>query len=57
MLDAKRSAGVAPEANLMNPLQGSIQHYLAIVDISAVQSSAQTFIHNAVLFIDTSNNA
>ena len=29
---------------------------LAIVDISAVQSSAHTFIHNAFLFIDTSNN-
>ena len=24
---------------------------------SAVQSSAQTFIHNAILFIDTSNKA
>ena len=30
---------------------------LAIVDISAVQSSAQTFNHNAILFIDASNNA
>ena len=30
---------------------------VAIVDISSVQSSAQTFIHNAILFIDTSNNA
>ena len=30
---------------------------LAIVDISSVQSSAETFIHNAILFIDTSNNA
>ena len=30
---------------------------LAIVDISAVQSSAQTFNHNAILFIDSSNNA
>ena len=30
---------------------------LAIVDISDVQSSAQTFIHNVILFIDTSNNA
>ena len=30
---------------------------LAIVDISAVQSSAQTFIHNAILIPDTSKNA
>ena len=30
---------------------------LAIVDISAVQSSAQTFIHNTILFIDIFNNA
>ena len=30
---------------------------LAIVDISAVQSCALTFIHNAILFVDTSNNA
>ena len=30
---------------------------LAIADISAVQSSAQTFINTAILFIDTSNNA
>ena len=30
---------------------------LVIVNISAVQSFAQTFIHNAILFIDTSNNA
>ena len=30
---------------------------LAIVDISAIQSSAQTFIHNAISFTDTSNNA
>ena len=29
---------------------------LAIVDISAVQSSAQTFIHNAILLIYTSYN-
>ena len=28
-----------------------------IVDISAAQWSAQTFIHNAIMFIDTSNNA
>ena len=30
---------------------------LAIVDILAVQSSAQTFIHNAILFNEASNNA
>ena len=30
---------------------------LAIVDILAVQSSSQTFIHNAILFTDTSNIA
>ena len=30
---------------------------LAMVALSAVQSSAQTFIHNAILFIDTFNNA
>ena len=30
---------------------------LAMVAFSAVYSSAQTIIHNAILFIDTSNNA
>ena len=30
---------------------------LAIVALLADQSSAWTFIHNAILFIDTSNNA
>ena len=30
---------------------------LAMIAISAVKSSAQTFIYNAILFIDTSNNA
>ena len=29
---------------------------LAMIAFSAVQSFAQTFIHNAILFIDTSNN-
>ena len=29
---------------------------LPIVDISAAQSSAQTFIHSAILVIDISNN-
>ena len=29
---------------------------LAMFTLSAVQSSAQTFFHNAILFIDTSNN-
>ena len=28
---------------------------LAMIALSAVQSSAQTFIHNAILFIDTLN--
>ena len=28
-----------------------------MIKLSAVQSSARTFIHNAILFIDTSNNA
>ena len=30
---------------------------LTTITLSAVQSSAQTFIHNVILFIDTSNNA
>ena len=30
---------------------------LAMIALSAVQSSVQTFIHNVILFIDTSNNA
>ena len=30
---------------------------LAIIALSAVQSSTQTFIHNAILFINTTNNA
>ena len=30
---------------------------LAMIAISVVQSSGQTFIHNAILFIDISNNA
>ena len=34
-----------------------VKALLAITDISTVQSSAQTFIHNAVLFIDSFNNA
>ena len=29
----------------------------AMIALSAVQSSAETFIHNAILFIDTVNNA
>ena len=29
---------------------------LAIITLSVVQSSVQTFIHNAIMFIDTSNN-
>ena len=29
----------------------------AMIALLAVQSSAQTFIHNAILFIDTFNNA
>ena len=28
-----------------------------MIALSAAQSSAQTFIHNAIMFIDTSNNA
>ena len=30
---------------------------LATIALSAVQSSSQTFIHNVILFIDTSDNA
>ena len=30
---------------------------LAIIALSAAQSSAQTFIHNTIMFIDISNNA
>ena len=30
---------------------------LAMIALLAVQSSAQTFIHNGILFIDTSNSA
>ena len=30
---------------------------LAMIVLSAVQSSSQTFIHIPILFIDTSNNA
>ena len=30
---------------------------LAMIDPSAVQSPAQTFIHNAILFIETFNTA
>ena len=29
---------------------------LRMIDLSAVQSSAQTFIHNYISFIDTSDN-
>ena len=29
---------------------------LALIALSAVQSSARTFSHNAILFIDTSDN-
>ena len=31
--------------------------HLAMIALSAVQSSAQAFIYNVILFIDTSNNA
>ena len=34
-----------------------INSTLLVINISTVQSSAQTFIHNAIFFIDTSNNA
>ena len=34
-----------------------LRSWLAIIALLAIQSSAQTFIHNAILFIDTSNNA
>ena len=41
-----------------NQLENSITpSLLAIVDTSSVQSSAQTFIYNAILFIDTSDKA
>ena len=30
---------------------------IAMIDFLTVQSSAQTFIHNAIVFIDTPNNA
>ena len=33
-----------------------VESLLPMIVYSAVQSSAQTFIHNAILFIDTSNN-
>ena len=41
----------------LHHLQYTIKSLLAIVDISAVQSSAQIIIHNAISLIDTSNNA
>ena len=34
-----------------------ISALLAMIALSVVQSSAQTFIYNAILFIDTSDNA
>ena len=34
-----------------------ISALLAMFALSVVQSSAQTFIYNAILFIDTSDNA
>ena len=47
-------------ADLPSDLMSSRSNYygplLAIIALSAVQSSAQTFIHDAILFIDTSNN-
>ena len=33
------------------------QRLLAFIALSAAQSSAQTHIHNAIVVIDTSNNA
>ena len=38
-------------------LKANLTTLLAMMALSAVQYSVQTFIHNAVLFIDTSNNA
>ena len=37
-------------------VEGGEGYLLAIIEISTVQSSAQTFIRNVILFIDTSNN-
>ena len=36
--------------------EGGEGYLLAIIEISTVQSSAQTYIRNVILFIDTSNN-
>ena len=41
---------ILPSDKLTNPL-------LAMITLLAVQSSAQTFIHNVILFFDTSDNA
>ena len=46
-----------PKGWLLWLLNAKKLQLLAIIVLSAVQSSAQTFIHNAILFIDTSNNA
>ena len=35
----------------------NLQPLLALIALSTVQSSAQIFSHNAILFIDTSDNA
>ena len=39
-----------------SPIDNAMTTLLAMIALSAVQSSAQTFIHNGILFIDTSNN-
>ena len=52
------SPGFRPLVLDVNELVSSVScSLLAMITLSTVQSSAQTFIHNAIMFIDTPNNA
>ena len=45
------------EGRLLDFSEGKIASLLAMIALSLVQSSARTFMHNAISFTNTSNNA
>ena len=47
----------SPFSCQLKDILNSFEALLAFIALSAAQSSAQTRIHNAILVIDTSNNA
>ena len=45
------------DTNISSSAKIFLGSLLAMIALAAVQSSAQTFIYNAILLIDTSDNA